>query len=407
MESELNKWFTVTASAADKKITVYNPEGKIVSEKTVEAYAANTISIAMHADITVAAVNPTMPTLHTVTYLNEKGEQLHTQKVIEGKAANYEYAPEDVDLGNGYTRTYTGKWIAANGESVDLSCVNGDITVKPESLVWNNLLTYDHNAGYKTIMGVNKYVLPDENGILTFKVRIHGTAGSSFAVWEAATWFDGILGLSQWVDPVNFNKWFTIVFDSNTGVLKIFDFNGGIDAGHITTLNKKDAMGISLVISGFESADIAAVNPADRVPFGNNVGEVFTGASLDETVETPELYEKVMKRTSFNADTFTATDISVYSEVRFKTLYTKNWYLFDGGWGSGDISCNEWIEWQFVKTGDTWMLKIYSAAKVYKNETGLTGTTIGAIVKGKWANFMGGSIGEADDFVWTTELRAK
>ena len=42
LESELNKWFTVKATAADKKVTVYNPDGAVVAEKTFEAYAADT-----------------------------------------------------------------------------------------------------------------------------------------------------------------------------------------------------------------------------------------------------------------------------------------------------------------------------------------------------------------------------
>ncbi len=134
---------------------------------------------------------------------------------------------------------------------------------------------------------------------------------------------------------------------------------------------------------------------------------MFIESTVDTTVETPELYEKVMKRTSFHDETFTTTDISGYTEIRFKTLYTKNWYLFDGGWGATDLDCTEWIEWQLVKNGETWTLNIYSDSKTYKTETGLTGSSLRDVFKNKWPNMMSGGIGDAADYIWTTELRAK
>ena len=411
-ESELNKWFTVKATAADKKVTVYNPDGAVVAEKTFQSYAADTISLAMHADVKVAAVNPTVPEICTVTYLDENGEELHSEKVIKGSASAYEYSKADKDMGKGYTGIYTGKWANIDGTDVDLTIVNESITVKyliTETLVYINLPKYDENSGYKTAMSVNKYIQPDEAGKIVFKVRLNNESGTAFNIYETTVWSADIVGVGQWVDVGDLGKtWYTVEFDSVTGVLKIYDGNGIADAGHTKTFTKKDCKGISVVV-GAGSVDIAAVNPEEQKPFGTNIGEVFVESAADATVETPDLYEKVMKRTSFHDETFTTTDISAYTEIRFKTLYQykSGWYLFDGNWGSNDFSCTEWIEWQLVKTGDTWTLNIYSDSKTYKTEAGLTGTTLQDVFKNKWPNMMSGGIGEAADYIWTTELRAK
>lgn len=411
-ESELNKWFTVKATAADKKVTVYNPDGAVVAEKTFEAYAADTISLAMHADVKVAAVNPTVPEICSVTYLDENGDEIHSEKVIKGSASAYEYSKADKDMGKGYTGIYTGKWANIDGTDIDLTIVNESITVKyliTETLVYINLPKYDENSGYKTAMSVNKYIQPDEAGKIVFKVRLNNESGTAFNIYETTVWSADIVGVGQWVDVRDLGKtWYTVEFDSVTGVLKIYDGNGIADAGHTKTFTKKDCKGISVVV-GAGSVDIAAVNPEEQKPFGTNIGEVFVESAADATVETPDLYEKVMKRTSFHDETFTTTDISAYTEIRFKTLYQykSGWYLFDGNWGSNDFSCTEWIEWQLVKTGDTWTLNIYSDSKTYKTEAGLTGTTLQDVFKNKWPNMMSGGIGEAADYIWTTELRAK
>lgn len=409
-ESELNKWFTVKATEADKKVTVYNPDGAVVAEKTFEAYAADTISLAMHADVKVAAVNPTVPEICSVTYLDENGDEIHSEKVIKGSASAYEYSKADKDMGKGYTGIYTGKWANIDGTDVDLTIVNESITVKyliTETLVYINLPKYDENSGYKTAMSVNKYIQPDEAGKIVFKVRLNNKSGTAFNIYETTVWSADIVGVGQWVDVGDLGKtWYTVEFDSVTGVLKIYDGNGIADAGHTKTFTKKDCKGISVVV-GAGSVDIAAVNPEEQKPFGTNIGEVFVESAADATVETPDLYEKVMKRTSYTADTFTTTDISGYTEIRFKTLYTKNWYLFDGGWGATDLDCTEWIEWQLVKNGETWTLNIYSDSKTYKTETGLTGSSLRDVFKNKWSDMKGGGIGSSDDYVWTTELRAK
>lgn len=412
MASELNKWFTVKASAADKKVTVYRPDGTVATEKTFEAYAADTISLAIHADAAVAAVNPAIPELCTVTYLDENGAQLHAEKVVKGTAATYTYSKPSEDLGDGYKRIYSGKWVAENGDDVDLSNISTNMIVKytiAETLVYINVPKFDHNTdGYKSVMGLNKFVQPDENGVLRFKVRAYNETGTAFNIYEYINWYDGVLGCGQWVEGSDLgNTWYMVEFNANTCVLKIYDGKGLTDSNHTVTFTRKEAREIGIVIGG-TSVDIAAVNPAERKPFGNNVGEVFLDSSVDTTVTTPEMYDKVMKRKSFNSETFTTLNISSYTEVRFMTLYQNNngWYLFVKDW-SDAFNCTDWLEWQFVKVGDTWTLKIYTAGKVYKTVEGLTGNTLQEVFKNKYPTMLSGGIGQETDFVWSTEVRAR
>lgn len=412
MASELNKWFMVKASASDKKVTVYRPDGTVATEKTFEAYAADTISLAIHADAAVAAINPVLPELCTVTYLDETGGQITTEKVIKGSAATYVYNKPSEDLGDGYTRIYSGKWVTESGDDVDLSNISTNMIVKytiEETLVYINVPKYDYNTdGYKSVMGLNKFVQPDENGVLKFKVRAYNETGTAFNIYEYINWYDGVLGCGQWVDGSDLgNTWYMVEFNANTGVLKIYDGQGATDTNHTVTFTRKEAREISIVIGG-TSVDIAAVNPVERNPFGNNVGEVFLDSSVDTTVTTPEMYEKVMKRKSFNSETFTTLNISSYTEVRFMTLYQNNdgWYLFVSDW-SDALKCTDWLEWQLVKVGETWTLKIYTAGKIYKTVEGLTGNTLQEVFKNKYPTMLSAGIGQESDFVWSTEVRAR
>lgn len=407
---EIGKWFTVVANA--DKVSVYKPDGTLFAEKKFAAYKADKLSFVIHADAAIAAINPVLPELCTVTYLDETGGQITTEKVIKGSAATYVYNKPSEDLGDGYTRIYSGKWVTESGDDVDLSNISTNMIVKytiEETLVYINVPKYDYNTdGYKSVMGLNKFVQPDENGVLKFKVRAYNETGTAFNIYEYINWYEGVLGCGQWVEGSDLgNTWYMVEFNANTGVLKIYDGQGATDTNHTVTFTRKEAREISIVIGGI-SVDIAAVNPVERKPFGNNVGEVFFDSSVDTTVTTPEMYEKVMKRKSFNSETFTTLNISSYTEVRFMTLYQNNdgWYLFVSDW-SDTLKCTDWLEWQLVKVGETWTLKIYTAGKIYKTVEGLIGNTLQEVFKNKYPTMLSAGIGQESDFVWSTEVRAR
>ena len=268
MASELNKWFTVKASAADKKVTVYRPDGTVATEKTFEAYAADTISLAIHADAAVAAVNPAIPELCTVTYLDETGGQLHVEKVVKGTAATYTYSkacllytsPSPRDR---QKRIYNGTtWVNAGGENVDLTAVSANVTVtykSAEVLVYKNIAKYDDNNGlnYKPVVSINKFIIADSNKIVRFKIRLNNASGTAFNIYENTSWTANNIG--QWVDVGDLNtKWYLVEFDLNTGVCKIYN-DGVADADHTKTFAIVDINKISVAV-GAGSVDVAAVN---------------------------------------------------------------------------------------------------------------------------------------------------
>ena len=340
MASELNKWFTVKASAADKKVTVYRPDGTVASEKTFEAYAADTISLAIHADAAVAAVNPVIPELCTVTYLDETGGQITTEKVVKGSAATYVYNKPSEDLGDGYTRIYNGTtWVNASGEPVDLTAVDGNVTVTykfAEVLVYKNIAKYDENNGYKPIVSINKFIIADSNNIVRFKIRLNNASGTAFNIYESTGWTENVIG--QWVDGADLNtKWYLVEFDLNTGVCKIYD-DGVADAGHTKTFAIVDINKLSVVV-GAGSVDVAAVNVE------------IVNMEFYDTDKTTLLHSELV--------------------VKGAISYVHKFEADSEG---------------YVKTIDTWLPidgaenKVYAAGGMYKKTYSVTGSTSGDVI---------------------------
>ena len=250
--SELNKWFTVKASAADKKVTVYRPDGTVATEKTFEAYAADTISLAIHADAAVAAVNPVIPELCTVTYLDEKGEQITTEKVVKGSAATYVYSKPSEELGDGYTKAYLNyKWIK-DGDVVDLSNVQENITVTAsyDTYVYRNVVATS-DTPLKTI---NKFVTVGNDGKILFKVRVNNTGWAGFNIVAAGGYVGVSGGVSQ--GPT----WYTVTIDTVSGKISITDDNGErqLDTGNYTAI--PTALDSILIKLSDGNLDVAAVN---------------------------------------------------------------------------------------------------------------------------------------------------
>lgn len=256
-ESELNKWFTVKATAADKKVTVYNPDGAVVAEKTFEAYAADTISLAMHADVKVAAVNPTVPEICSVTYLDENGDEIHSEKVFKGGAASeYDYSKPDEDLGNGYTKNYKNiRWLDSSYNIADLNNVNADISVKLAYDVYvikNSVVA----TSDKKLTEINKFVSVGKDGKITFSVRINETGWAGFNIVAAG----GYLGISGGVSASS--VWYVVSIDTATGEITVATEDGaikGLDKGNYNPVaTTVSDIYLKLTDGNF---DLAALNP--------------------------------------------------------------------------------------------------------------------------------------------------
>lgn len=256
-ESELNKWFTVKATAADKKVTVYNPDGAVVAEKTFQSYAADTISLAMHADVKVAAVNPTVPEICTVTYLDENGDEIHSEKVFKGGAASeYDYSKPDEDLGNGYTKNYKNiRWLDSSYNIADLNNVNADISVKLAYDVYvikNSVVA----TSDKKLTEINKFVSVGKDGKITFSVRINETGWAGFNIVAAG----GYLGITGGVSASS--VWYVVSIDTATGEITVATEDGaikGLDKGNYNPV-ATTVSDISLKLTD-GNFDLAALNP--------------------------------------------------------------------------------------------------------------------------------------------------
>ena len=213
MASELNKWFTVKASASDKKVTVYRPDGTVATEKTFEAYAADTISLAIHADAAVAAINPVLPELCTVTYLDETGGQLHVEKIIKGTAASYVYEKDAIDLDGEYKQVFTSKWLTEkNGTDIaDLSNVQSNVTV----YLGLNSYVYKHYEptecpDYTKVLATNKYISSNAE-VVRFKIRVLSSTNTKYpsvVVYPSTLWSDAAYAeaVSLYVGDI-FGQW--------------------------------------------------------------------------------------------------------------------------------------------------------------------------------------------------------
>lgn len=234
MASELNKWFTVKASAADKKVTVYRPDGTVATEKTFEAYAADTISLAIHADAAVAAVNPAMPELCTVTYLDENGAQLHVEKVIKGTAASYVYEKDAIDLDGGYKQVFTSKWLTEkNGTDIaDLSNVQSNVTV----YLGLNSYVYKHYEptecpDYTRVLATNKYI-SSKAEVVRFRIRVLSSTNTKYpsvVVYPSTTWSEAVYAeaVSLYVGDI-FGQWLTVEINQAKKTLTLYKPDGTV-----------------------------------------------------------------------------------------------------------------------------------------------------------------------------------
>lgn len=225
---EIGKWFTVVANA--DKVSVYKPDGTLVAEKKFASYQADKLAFVIHADAAVAAVNPVIHELCTVTYLDETGGQITTEKVVKGSAATYVYNKPSEDLGDGYTREYLNiKWVDSDGEAVNLGSVNSSVTVKVsyDTYIIKNVVT---SADTK-IMSINKFIGVGDDGKITFRVRVNNTGWAGLNIIAKG----GYVGVSGGVSASN--TWYIVTIDTISGEISIVAEDGSaknLDKGAYT-----------------------------------------------------------------------------------------------------------------------------------------------------------------------------
>lgn len=248
---EIGKWFTVVANA--DKVSVYRPDGTLVAEKKFAAYQADKLAFVIHADAAIAAINPVLPELCTVTYLDETGGQITTEKVVKGSAATYVYNKPSEGLGDGYIKAYFDyKWIK-DGAVADLSNVqeNISVTTSYDTYVYKNVVV----SGDTPLRTINRFIAVGSDGKISFRVRVNNTGWAGLNIIAAGGYVGVSGGVSQ--GPT----WYIVTIDTVSGAISIVTDDGvekKLDAnGYTAKPTTLDDIKINLS-SG--NMDVAAVN---------------------------------------------------------------------------------------------------------------------------------------------------
>lgn len=248
---EIGKWFTVVANA--DKVSVYKPDGTLFAEKKFAAYKADKLAFVIHADAAIAAINPVLPELCTVTYLDETGGQITTEKVVKGSAATYVYNKPSEDLGDGYIKAYFNyKWIK-DGAVADLSNVkeNISVTTSYDTYVYKNVVT----VGDTPLKTINRFIAVGSDGKISFRVRVNNTGWAGLNIIAAGGYVGVSGGVSQ--GPT----WYIVTIDTVSGAISIVTDNGvekKLDANGYTA-KPTTLDNISITLSD-GNMDVAAVN---------------------------------------------------------------------------------------------------------------------------------------------------
>lgn len=203
---------------------------------------------------------------YTVKYYDENGDELASEEVAEGETPKYVYEAEgetDKDLGNGYTLSYDGyKWVTEKGGKTEANLGsitdNAEVYLKKAYIAYIKAAKSDPDAAYPGVLTLNKYVMPDSNGNIEFKVRLNGASGGSFIVYEKHTWTNG--EIAQWIDG---DSWYTVKGEAATKTVTIYNQNG--EAIKSKAFDEYNAETLSLFLGC--DFDIAAIDPKIKPTF--------------------------------------------------------------------------------------------------------------------------------------------
>lgn len=132
--------------------------------------------------------------------------------------------------------------------------------------------------------------------------------------------------------------------------------------------------------------------------FGYEIAEsAFLDTKATTEVDVPTGYTKVSKRSNFRNGTYSTVDISAYGEVRFATLFTEQYYVWDKDWNKS-FKCESWVEWSFKNNGDgTW------AFTAVGDQNSYTSTVQGSTLEQLAYNYYAGD----NKTVYVTEFRGE
>ena len=219
-------WITFKSDIANGKIGFYKEDGTGIVENNSFSADVTTLLFSANDCPSVEVAVQVVPEV-TVTYLDTDGSVLSVETINKGDSAA-SFVPEARTDDEGYVHEYTSvRWQdSVGGREVDLSSVTANITVYfgGEKLVYKNHIndttTEATKLKYKKVLGLNQYIAPDDDGNVTFMVRLHGN-GAAFWVHQTDSYTDYCVG--QWGET---EKWYTVKTDAANKTVYIYDENG-------------------------------------------------------------------------------------------------------------------------------------------------------------------------------------
>lgn len=132
---------------------------------------------------------------------------------------------------------------------------------------------------------------------------------------------------------------------------------------------------------------------------GGGADGVFSSPNNMQNVTIEGINAPTMSKYVFKGEkesNFKTYDISAYGEVRFATLFTENYYLWEG-WNKC-FKCESWVEWSFKNNGDgTWAFTAVGGQNSY------TSTVQGSTLEQLAYNYYAGD----NKTVYVTEFRGE
>lgn len=231
------QWLTVEINQAKKTLTLYKPDGTVKETKTVTNFALSNITLWMNSHSFDIAVD-----VETVEFYDtDKTTLLYSGLVSTDGGFVYTSATDS----EGYSKT-VDTWLPIDGSANKMYAAKATYSKTTEN---PNLYNY------VTLSDLNKYVVANENGVATFKVKFTFNEWTSFKLFETAQSTNETMQIG--LDVSMSGKWFTFELDTTNKTLKMTQPDGTEQTYDITSTN---VSGYAFMRTGEKEFSIEVVN---------------------------------------------------------------------------------------------------------------------------------------------------
>ena len=241
------RWIVFKTDVANNKIGFYEEDGTVIAEQNLSSLDVTGLRLSANdsdsADIAVVR----LPQVK-VTYLNGDGTIIATVSIDKGGSG--ERSVVSVVGDDGYTYEYSdATWlVSADGDEADLSSVKADVTVYfngDKTAIINKV-----KATKELLSSVNKYIVPDADGNVTFKIKIVGGQTNVSIYDYNENNLLNAMGVTE-------GRWIVFKTDVATNKIGFYEEDGTVIAEQ--NLSSLDVTGLRLSANDSDSADISAV----------------------------------------------------------------------------------------------------------------------------------------------------